>query len=118
VPRIILHFPSNATHSQRVRAAVEVAAQQLVDIFAEEAEAGVHTPGGLLRWEQDTQARVARESVDLVTGAVIEDALEDPFVEARAEALLSQLPDHRLQKSRQRVPLDLLGGSKVGVVTS
>jgi len=117
VPEIILQLPASVCSSSRIMASVEEAAREFLVIIAQGLDAGVHRPADLFDWERVVQARVARECVDRVTGAVIQDALEDPVVEARAEALLAQLPQHRIQKSRQRVTIDLLGGGRVDVVT-
>lgn len=115
--QMILQLPSTVCSSSRLAEALEAALVEFVDIVAQGLECGVRCPADLFQWEKQTQAEVAKRCVDRITGTVIKDALEDPSVEVRAQALLSQRPHHRLQKSRQRVTVDLLGGSTVDVVT-
>lgn len=96
---------------------IRKATTRLGCLLAERAVTPLTCPGDLQRWEQELHATVPRECIDPVTGAMIRAALEDPVVDVKAESLLATMPGVRLQKAKQAVTVDLLGGGKVTVKT-
>ncbi len=75
-------------------------------------------PAALLAMEADLHRAVARECVDLVTGAVLQAAVGQDAVREQTAALVAANEHLQLQKSDKGVVISLLGGSKVEVITA
>lgn len=116
---IVLQLPVPAATTipaevlQQIKASTTNFGQRLLD----QAATPLVSPATLLKWEQDLHAAVPRECIDPVTGAMIAAALKGPEVVMKANGLLEMMPRVRLQNSKQRVTIDLLGGGKVTVTT-
>ena len=70
-----------------------------------------------LSWSRSCDQETARDCLDPVIGAIIQEAHELLEVQNAAAELVAADPDFRLQDSAQDVNVALLGGSSVTVVT-
>lgn len=116
---IVLQLPVSAGAEipaevlQQIKTSTTNFGQRLLD----QAATPLVSPASLLQWEQELHAVVPRECIDPVTGAMVAAALKHPEVVMKANGLLEMMPRVRLQNSKQRVTIDLLGGGKVTVTT-
>lgn len=101
----------------RLAAVVAAVVERFRTIMIDAALSKLVCPGDLFAEEPRIHALVAKECVDPVMGERIAEAIKDPSVEARAEAVLEASPHARGQKSRQRVEISLLGNGHVAVET-
>ena len=107
--------PSRANLRQAVDAAKRRFGE-LMEALVTEAASPVE-PKDLLDLEAELHRTVARDCVDPVVGAVIQDLHNGDEIRIRATVLRLNRPHMHLQKSNQRVAITLLGGSKVDVLS-
>jgi hypothetical protein len=101
----------------RLEQVAEEAAERVRGRILQRLKAGLpSSPEELMTWEQETH-RIAAQEMDIIVGAVVQEAHDSDAVREKAEELLRQHPHMRLQEKRQTVVVALLGGSTVSVVT-
>lgn len=116
---VVLHLPVPAAHQipAAVLHQIQISTTNFGQRLVDQAAVPLTSPAMLLKWEEELHAVVPRECIDPVTGAMIAAALKDPVVVMKANGLLEMMPRVRLQNSKQRVTIDLLGGGTITVST-